>query len=175
MGCLWGGVWNITVLLLLNALYSDGVREVYNVVRDYVGGWTFPRRGGCDAATLFDPKRRAPNTKAGHFKCSASDGLSLYSLLAYFVETVCVPAGRCAAACVAYLALADVIDCIVAISRGVNVPPDQLLATVEHFLAMFAAAFGLDYMTPKFHWLLHLMDHYVNFGGLPTCWTLERK
>ena len=33
----------------------------------------------------------------------------------------------------------------------------------------------LDYMRPKYHWLVHLHQHLAKFQMLPTCWVHERK
>lgn len=45
------------------------------------------RQAGSDLCELVDPKRRDGNMKADSFRCQASEGLSLYPLLAYFVST----------------------------------------------------------------------------------------
>ena len=48
-------------------------------------------------------------------------------------------------------------------------------AMVEKFLDLFAAAYGLEWLTPKVHWLLHLGDHYTKHQILPNCFGLEGK
>ena len=46
---------------------------------------------------------------------------------------------------------------------------------VEKFLQLFVDAFGFEWLTPKYHWLLHFGDHYRKFGMLLNCFVLERR
>ena len=46
---------------------------------------------------------------------------------------------------------------------------------VERFLDLFAAAYGLEWLTPKVHWLLHLGDHYTKHQILPNCFGMKGK
>ena len=59
---------------------------------------------------IFNPHRERSNNKAKGFKCQASDALALYPIIAFFIQTVVMPAGVCLKECVAFVALADLID-----------------------------------------------------------------
>ena len=72
------------------------------------------------------------------------------------------------------LALSDLVDLIVAASR-MRVEPDNLLKAIETFLDLFEKAWGIEWMTPKFHWLLHIPNQLRRFGFLMACFCLERK
>ena len=82
----------------------------------------------------------------------------------------------CNSECVAFLALVDVIELIMASGRTF-VPPQKLLTSVERFLHLFKEAWGCEWMVPKFHWLLHFHDHLrrSRFNQLLSCFCLERK
>ena len=68
--------------------------------------------------------------------------LSLLPVLAMFTAQVLMNLG-CTAECIAFLALADVVDLDVASSR-LTVPPLRLLQAVEKFLGLFMDAWGVE-------------------------------
>jgi hypothetical protein len=100
--------------------------------------------------------------------------LGLLSVMALFVQQVLLQLHLHDNACHAFHALVDLVDVITSTSRGVVLPSD-LLAAVEKFLALFVSAFGVEWLTPKFHWLLHFHKHLLKFGILLNCFVLERK
>ena len=73
-----------------------------------------------------------------------------------------------------YLALCDVIDCLSCFARG-KITPEAVQRCVHTFLQLFCDVFGFEYMTPKFHWLLHFGDYAKRFGMLVACYVHERK
>jgi len=81
---------------------------------------------------------------------------------------------NCSTQCYCFLALVDVIELILASAR-VTVSPQRLLAAVEKFLELFKDAWGLEWMIPKFHWLLHFHKMLERLGFLLNCFCLERK
>ena len=81
------------------------------------------------------------------------------------LATIVQRAGKCVVEIEAYSALCGVIDCLVATGKGL-VDPDTLLNAVETFLDKFDTAFGFDWSTPKFHWLLHFSDVHNKFEKL---------
>ena len=174
-GVFVGGCWSVVMNLFLEALRLDGVADVYEMFYDYIALWTPPMRvKAARAQDVFLPRRRKGNVKAGHFKCQASEALSTYALVAQLIQRTFLPAGVCVPECMAYIALTDCIDCFVSANRGLG-SPAELLSAIERFLQLFDAAFGVDYMTPKFHWLLHYADHFSQFGLLVSCFVHERK
>ena len=56
-----------------------------------------------------------------------------------------------------------------------TITPDQLLKLVEDCLAAYSLAFGVQWMTPKYHWLLHFGDHLRQVEMLVACFVHERK
>ena len=46
---------------------------------------------------------------------------------------------------------------------------------MEKFLEAFVDVWGYEWMTPKFHWLLHLVDQLRELKRLLNCFYLERK
>jgi len=169
------GSFNIVVWLLLTALTNNGAPAVWSMIGEYLALWTWP--GGVKGSTLgnaFSPNRAEASRKAKHLKCTASEGLSMYSLIAFFMSTVVAPTGLCPLALAAYFALADVIDLVIAIPRKLATA-DMLRTSIERFLDACVAAGWRCYMTPKFHWLVHLPRELSRFNVLITCWVHERK
>lgn len=145
------------------------------MVHGYMELWKWPAKVH-DAALpeAFSKKRAAASRKGKHLKCSASDGLSMYPVLAYFVQTVLLRSGKATKACEAFLALADVIDLLVAVPLGV-VTPAALRSSIAGFLQLCISAGWRKIMHPKFHWMVHLPRHLAQWGMLPTCWVHERR
>ena len=109
-----------------------------------------------------------------HFKCSASEALTLYPILAlYFAEvvTACEPQRR------SFLALCDVLDLLVCTKEGWQmVPPDMLDdAIVKHFRLM-KSTYGVMFWTLKFHAAaMHIARQYRKHGLLVSLFTHERR
>ena len=66
------------------------------------------------------------------------------------------------------------MDLIISVPRA-HVEPSSLDNLVERFLELFVHAFGFEWMTPKFHWLLHFGDHLEKWHILLNCFVLERR
>ena len=126
---------------------------------------------------LFQKKREESNTDAKKFKCTASEALSLVAVLAVFFASFIVK--RLVTALTPFLdvyaALAKVCDLFYQTSRH-SVQPKDLLKAVEDFLQVFTAVYGVECMTPKFHWLLHFWKYLCSdrFGRLVSCFVHER-
>jgi hypothetical protein len=171
------GIFNVTLYLLLETMITLGFPDVYQNFSDYISNWSWPNRlmSGAHLAGIFDDSRKEKHRKAKHIKCQASDGLSLVVVTAAFVQKVLMKLTlACTIECKAFLALVHVIELIVAAARA-TVAPEKLLAAVEHFLKLFRDAWGIHWMTPKFHWLLHLWKLMQKFRRLLNCFCLERK
>ena len=174
MHCLFvDGVFSLAIYLLFEVFFQAGLPNIYQVCSDYVSKWFWPGRlHGTYLKEIFTDSRRDKHRKAGHIKAQASDLLSLVSVLALFTRTVLITieADGAVAACNAFLALVRVIELIVNFPR-LAVPAATLLSAVEKCLELWSVAWGLDSMTPKLHWLLHIhkQKHMLN------CFCLERK
>ena len=122
---------------------------------------------------LFRSKKEK-HREAQHIKCQASDMLSLMPVINMCCLHVLVPLGCCMPAVTAFMALAHLVQCLWCSGRS-SLTPATLDAMVEDFLSKYGTAFGFQWMTPKFHWMLHLGDHLSKFGFLVNCFCLERR
>jgi hypothetical protein len=172
------GVWNTVILLLVDAIIFDGKVPDANIqLATYVELWTLPMRMGTSPAHLsdcFSKARWKSSRKAKYFKCTASDAISLYPIVACYVQAVFLRAGRCVNECRAYLLLAELMDLLVVSPHG-TVDDDLLRSTSNRFLHACVDAGWRARMHPKFHWVVHLACEIRNFGMLLTCWVHERK
>ena len=60
-------------------------------------------------------------------------------------------------------------------SARIKITVEQLQRAVERFLERFVVAWGYDWMTPKFHWLLHFASLLFRYNFLLMCFCLERN
>jgi hypothetical protein len=148
---------------------------VWTLLLGWVGCWVLPYAFSVQSlADLFEAKRMESYRKAKKFKCTASECLAIYPIISHFVQKIVIPKGICLPQCKAFLAMADVVDVLHSVAIGC-VTPELLLSSVETALSFFVAAGWSTFMIKKFHWLLHMSDHFSRYGMLPACWTLERK
>ena len=82
--------------------------------------------------------------------------------------------GHAVPACGAFITLCDLLDLFTSCARGV-VTPLMMRRRVHLFLDAFVAAFGVQSMIPKCHWLLHFARHLERWGHLLACFVTERK
>ncbi len=170
------GVWNTIMFLLLHCL-QGAVGNAVQSIHDYVAMWVLPGRLGGSGARLadaFSAGRWKASVKAKYFKCTASDAMSLFCIVACYIHAVYLRAGVCVPECRAYIALCEVLDLLVVLALGV-VTEEQFHKAVDDFLKACLEAGWRDSMHPKFHWCIHLVRELVRFGILLTCWVHERK
>ena len=173
--CMVHGVFHTTGYLVLESLIDAGFKDVWNQLHDYMAMWKWPGRiAGSTLTDVFCSRRAASSRKAHHMKCTASEALSIYQVMSIFVQCIAMKANKAPLACIAYVAMADMLDLLASVPLGV-VTPDMLRQHVKKFLDSCLAAGWGDYIHPKYHWLIHLPKHLASFGGLPTCWVHERK
>ena len=176
------GVFQIILHLLLTSMEEaklhislGGASGIYLYLYEYTKPWQFPAKRKCtDLHKVFEPKRRSGNREGGVFRCGASEGLGLVPILAFWVSAIVKPLGCCTLACEAFIAFADVAECVVTIATGI-IPQGTLKTAIETFLALFVQAFGADKLTPKLHWLLHYDEELAEHGTLLACFVHERK
>ena len=121
----------------------------------YLKLWTLPatwQKAG-SLPELFSSKKVKSYKEAKKFKCSASETLSLCPLLAFLAAHVFVPKGSHVLECQAFLSMNRVLELLQASDR---VAPPVLQMQVEFALRTTKEAGWSNYMTRKFHWLLHL-------------------
>ena len=95
-------------------------------------------------------------------------------VLSFWVSSLVLPLGRCTLACRAFIAFADIAECMVTVATG-TIPEDTLKMAIETSLALFVQAFGAEQLTPKLHWLLHYDEELAQHGTLFSCFVHERK
>ena len=174
------GVMNICIYLLFETFLKCVGMNVYPVFSEFVSRWTWPARvqGTGHLAEIYTESRAEKHRSAQHIKCQASDLLSLILVLSHFTSTVLMAAAganeNCVKACQAFLALIEVCELIASTVRH-TVQPAMLLGRIHRFLELFVGSFGYEWLTPKFHWLLHYADALAKNGRLFNCFCLERK
>ena len=171
------GFWNTVLYMLLISLIAANVRDAPAQLGCYVAMWTLPSRIGTSTTNLadaFSSGRWKSSSKAKHFKCTASDAISMYGIIACYVQSVWLRAGICVLECEAYMAAANVLDLFVALPHG-SVTSDDIRLAVDAFLRACLAAGWRNRMHPKFHWLIHLGREFWLYKVLLSCWVHERK
>ena len=84
------GAFNIMLFLILHCLSAVELHLVQSLTA-YVRLWMFPKRIGQNAqrlSQLFSKSRWKANVKAKQFKCSASEGLTLYPIIWCYISAV---------------------------------------------------------------------------------------
>lgn len=171
------GVVNLLVYLLFEHFFGLGMRNIYEVFGDYISKWKWPKRINAGSVSdIFSADRRDKHRKVQHIKCQASDLLSIVPILAHFTRTVLLMSADDDGekVCQAFLALALVCELIADTAR-VAVAPERLLGAVHRFLDLFVQAWGYEWLSPKFHWMLHYAEALMLNGRLFNCFCLERK
>ena len=172
------GIFRFVLHLLLESLVDSGCRHIYEVVRGYLNQYNWPKRvqsAGKDAVTrLFADDQRPKNVKSDHFRCQASEALSMYPVLCVMMMVMHQYFGENDLEIKAFLALCDLLDMFVAVPLGL-VTPAFLQTRIDAFIDRFLAAWGWEYMFPKMHWTLHFAQHLKRFTTLLGCFVHERK
>ena len=162
------GVFNKTAGLLVKAMKGSGI--AMDQLYTYFKAWKHPAAHGAGVAEVFAPDRINNSLAAVALKCSASEALGVFPILAQFCCSKLEH--RVAPHCRVFLKLGRVIGLWLRAVRRVSSAQDLRDATVE-FLLAFAELYGYDSMTMlKFHYLMHLV---TQFERQLSCWTHERK
>ena len=94
------------------ALSAMGL-NIYEQLRQYVALWVQPKMfANRSLPEVFSKERFESKKKAKHFKCTASEGVALYSIVANFLVAVVLPSGGCLAETKAFLAMSDLLDMV---------------------------------------------------------------
>ena len=172
-----GGIFNVATLHIFEAMQAFGI--TWEVVRAFVGSWQLPLRiRECNVEDIFSPKRIAKSREATprSLKCTASEGLSVMQILAYFMCTVLTGRrpeeekryARC------FLLLVHAVELLLRCAKQ-RVSGHEYVGVVQRFLRSFKGLFGNDFMTPKFHAALHFGVWLDRWQSIPNCFVLERK
>jgi len=170
------GVFNITVGQTMAVAHKLGVS--YKNMASFVATWSWPRRltqKGAIGKDLFKPSRIATWRKEQKFKCSASEALSLYPVMAAFLQMESTRLGLAENPAFAVLYLCcDVLDHLLCIPRG-TCTPEGLAEAIVSFLRLYKLVFGEKHWTPKFHSILHLPRMLAEHKVIIPCFVAERK
>jgi hypothetical protein len=169
------GLFSFEMGLFMAKLKDHGVD--YAMLHEYLQMWVWPIRISARAATGKDcccPKRAASNLRAGTFKHTASEALSVYPISCMFFREALLPTGVENNACLCFLELCNVLDLLLKVPRGV-VSPAALRKAIESHLASFSRVYGVAELMPKHHMSLHFPGMLQTHGTLVSCLTHERK
>ena len=164
------GVMQRSIWLLLSQL------DMWDQLEPFLQLWTLPKamaKAG-NLHDLFQTKKIKFYKENSKFKCTASEAIGLSTLLAYLVNTICVPAAAHLDQCNSFLAMVQVLEMLQATQLG-QVQPPRLQQAIEEALGSFKNCNGEAMMLRKHHWMLHLATHLQVWGFLPNCFRLERK
>ena len=92
------GVWNTVLFLVLTALVAAGHTTIIDDINVFILAWTLPRRRATNMrglASAFNKARWKAAKKVNYVKCMASDALSLYSIICFYLMSVFHRAGVC--------------------------------------------------------------------------------
>ena len=166
------GVFQSVTWWLLEGAYAAGV-DLPGALHLYMREWVLPQAYKRDIVALWSPKRAKAYKAAAAFKCTASEALAAYPLLALFLEQAPLPHILQPMAKV-FLPLADLLDIIQAIPLH-TIQPTALRASVESFYQAIRGAGWAAKSHSKFHWLIHFAKHLEKHKMLPGCLVQERK
>ena len=169
------GVLNWVIFLWIQALASSGMANIWETLQGFLQIWVQPALHKCNLQRLFQAKAVESHKKAGKFKCSASEILGLYKVLAYYAQVCCLPNGICLLESACFLAWCKVLDYCLSIPALAKPDHLQLLAFVEAALGATVTAGWSDEFKPKMHWTLHFSEGLRRHKQLPACWSMERK
>ena len=158
------GIWNIEVFFLLVVIKRFGI--ALELLTLFIDRCVVPKQLGGSARQACSSVELNKLLQTGdHFKCSASDALTLYPLFAVFLETFVVPKGVCADVLESYMALKDVLDLLSVVRFG-GVSATQLDDAIQKHLFLFTTAYNSLGIKPKHHFALHLPEQLARFGTL---------
>ena len=167
------GIFNYELAAIIKFLDKNKPHRIsIDMMRDFVDRYTPPRHFGV-VSHLINPNCIS---KGGvHFKCSASEGLTLYPILALFFNEVVLPLEICVPQVTSFLALCDTIDLLCHVQEGL-VTPDQLDKSITKHAELCKAAYGNLLWVYKHHAAaIHLADQFRRHGLLVSLFTHERR
>lgn len=161
------GVMSIACYNLLHAI------KQWDLLKGYVQQFQLPNHlKTIKLAPLFDDKRVAKHRKHHKMNATASELLTLCTILAHYVLGVCIPANACLEEAQVFFAANEMLDLLQNSWHGI-VSPQQLLVAAENCLQRWK---GLGWpMIKKRHWMLHFAQMLKNHACIPNCFCMERK
>eukprot|EP00438_Fugacium_kawagutii_P018209 Skav230731 [mRNA] locus=scaffold401:510054:512096:- [translate_table: standard] len=161
------GIVNIAMFQLIDRL------DQWQFFAGYFAQFVLPKDlNTIQLPALFQTKRVAKHKQHKKINSSASELLTLTTIMAHYLRVVCVPANACLEEAHLVLALALFIDLLQATWFG-TVTPQQLQDCAEDILRRWK---GLNWKwLKKHHWILHFHQMLAHHGCVPACFCMERK
>jgi len=160
------GVWNYELVNLMLFLEAGRENVTWVDLRGFAERWTWPRQYQSPANLL---RKENVKDQQAAFGCSASDALNLTPVLACFLQTIDVPAGR-EPQVRSFLALCDVLD-LIKCSNIAEVDPKLLDELIMLHLRLFQTAYNELNWVPKHH----VTGHIATQRCLISLFTPERR
>ena len=167
------GVADVEFGMFMRHMRLNKTGTDYDDFRKYLELWSLPGRAG-DLLQLFTPSANKNNFRKGSFTSTASEFLTLVPILDRYLTNVVIPRGRELPYVRSMLAVLNTVELLQAVRRG-TVTDEELRAAIERHLELFVAAWGVDCMRPKHHYMLHLAEMLRFFGILISTLPNERR
>ena len=134
-GVMANGVFHVTLLKVIE-MFRGVAPSAWSNLAEYTNRYTWPAQTFFQpgAADMFSDDKVKAYRKAGHVKCTASQALAIYPVIAAYVRHVVMKVpGVCAHACQAYLHLTDLLDALVVVPHGLTTS-ESLRSTVRSLM-----------------------------------------
>ena len=166
------GIWQLEVGLLLEQLKTCNIKQdrLHTMLQEFV----FPKSISSKSMTgqnIFYKKKEGESVK-----CSASEALSIYSVLR-FVMIRLKNSGEISAiepAVQSYLNLCRVLDLLANVKKQTTIASELQNAIFRH-LQSYQDSYGVERWLPKHHMTVHIPLMYQSHKLLCACFTHERK
>ena len=145
----------------------------YAELWEYMQSFRLPKcRGSLEH--LFTEEANAKHIKNENFNCTASELLTMSPMVKRYCEKVLLPREGPLPIIVSLVAVLVVVEMLQGI-KCFATDPDDLARAIKRHLDLFVAAYGMDYIRPKHHYVLHLPSSLRKFGFILSTFTHERK
>lgn len=175
------GSFSVDIWLLLKNCRAKLGMDWSDFDRIISADWHFPATKRVKAKSLgklFSDVRCNSCDNADRLKFSASEIITMYSILRHFVELHLVSRAEVQEEVSAFRSACAVIDLILqAKASGVTAAdlPARLLAAVCHNLQLVIATYGSDWLKPKHHYMMHIAYQIARDACVLDAFVLERS
>ena len=167
------GLWNHETGLLLSRL-SDRCNYTHRNLHDDLQTFRFPSSLSSRSITGQKVFAKKKKDESPEVKCSASEGLSLYSVLRFVLVQKASEFGPVRSEIESYLRLARVMDLLQGIKKGSTHSSVLHKAILDHLHGYLMVYCG-ERFAPKHHYSSHLGRMHSAHEGLISCFVHERK
>ena len=177
IGCIYfvAGIWNSEGGLLVESLRTAGFITIQGA-HEYLQKFIFPSQWKSRSITGQDLLKKHVE---GELRCSASEGLCVYSIFRFLLMEI-FPPGAPAPPAVqlavdSYFALCRALDLLQRMKATQDVDPTEMERAIVGHLTRRQLAYGKRCYTPKCHYSLHLARFMRKQNRVLSCWVHERK